>query len=127
MPVSACPEIALHPNGAGFRPGARCGIHLVIQLSKIEKGSKAIVVGTPWSALHLTEDGGGNRTRTGDIQLAKLALYQLSYTPVAGFALRRGGGSVQSGWTHEAGNGALGRSFDGPAPSFVTLCVQGRG
>ena len=26
-------------------------------------------------------NGGGSRTRTGDIQLAKLALYQLSYTP----------------------------------------------
>jgi len=27
------------------------------------------------------EVGGGNRIRTDDIQLAKLALYQLSYTP----------------------------------------------
>jgi hypothetical protein len=28
------------------------------------------------------EDGGGTGIRTPDIQLAKLALYQLSYTPV---------------------------------------------
>ena len=27
------------------------------------------------------EAGGGSRGRTGDIQLAKLALYQLSYAP----------------------------------------------
>ena len=38
---------------------------------------------------------------------------------------RRGLGPI--GVDMEAGNGALGRSFDGPAPSFVTLCVQGRG
>ena len=30
------------------------------------------------------ESGGGKETRTPDIQLAKLALYQLSYTPVRG-------------------------------------------
>ena len=53
MPVSACPEIALHPNGAGFRPGARCGIHLVIQLSKIKKGRKPLG-NAPWLALHRT-------------------------------------------------------------------------
>jgi hypothetical protein len=32
----------------------------------------------------LTETGGGTGTRTPDIQLAKLALYQLSYTPSCG-------------------------------------------
>lgn len=31
-----------------------------------------------------TETGGGTGTRTPDIQLAKLALYQLSYTPSCG-------------------------------------------
>ena len=30
---------------------------------------------------HATKHGGGSRTRTRDIQLAKLALYQLSYAP----------------------------------------------
>lgn len=29
--------------------------------------------------------GGGSRDRTGDIQLAKLALYRLSYAPLSGF------------------------------------------
>ena len=29
----------------------------------------------------VAECGGGSRGRTGDIQLAKLALYQLSYAP----------------------------------------------
>ena len=29
-----------------------------------------------------SENGGGKETRTPDIKLAKLALYQLSYTPV---------------------------------------------
>ena len=29
----------------------------------------------------LNENGGGKRIRTADIQLAKLALYQLSYAP----------------------------------------------
>ena len=28
------------------------------------------------------QNGGGSRVRTGDIQLAKLALYQLSYAPL---------------------------------------------
>ena len=28
------------------------------------------------------QNGGGMRIRTADIQLAKLALYQLSYTPL---------------------------------------------
>ncbi len=32
-------------------------------------------------------DGGGSRVRTGDIQLAKLALYQLSYTPAGAAAI----------------------------------------
>ena len=35
--------------------------------------------------------GGGSRTRTGDIQLAKLALYQLSYAPDANGELATGG------------------------------------
>ena len=30
---------------------------------------------------HETQPGGGNRVRTGDPELAKLVLYQLSYTP----------------------------------------------
>ena len=29
--------------------------------------------------------GGGSRVRTGDIQLAKLALYRLSYAPLSGY------------------------------------------
>ena len=33
-------------------------------------------------------NGGGNRIRTGGIQLAKLALYQLSYAPSKGRASR---------------------------------------
>ena len=32
----------------------------------------------------VADRGGGSRGRTGDIQLAKLALYQLSYAPVTG-------------------------------------------
>ena len=39
-------------------------------------------------------DGGGSRTRTGDIQLAKLALYQLSYAP--------SGSSNAECWMHNA-------------------------
>lgn len=35
-------------------------------------------------AAFFTETGGGTGTRTPDIQLAKLALYQLSYTPSCG-------------------------------------------
>jgi hypothetical protein len=31
-------------------------------------------------------DGGDKRTRTADICLARAALYQLSYTPVVGYA-----------------------------------------
>jgi hypothetical protein len=46
--------------------------------------------------LHLTSsiapltfrDGGGTGIRTPDIQLAKLALYQLSYTPMRSFKLK---------------------------------------
>jgi hypothetical protein len=33
------------------------------------------------SVLMLSSSGGGKRTRTADILLAKQALYQLSYTP----------------------------------------------
>ena len=35
--------------------------------------------------------GGGSRTRTGDIQLAKLALYQLSYAPERALLLTTSG------------------------------------
>ena len=43
---------------------------------------------TPASGPH-RKDGGGSRVRTGGIQLAKLALYQLSYAPGAGRLSRR--------------------------------------
>ena len=38
---------------------------------------------------HKPRGGGGSRARTGGIQLAKLALYQLSYAPGAGRLSRR--------------------------------------
>ena len=40
-------------------------------------------------ARHPVRGGGGSRARTGGIQLAKLALYQLSYAPGAGRLSRR--------------------------------------
>ena len=40
------------------------------------------------------ETGGGTGTRTPDIQLAKLALYQLSYTPIILWVFAR----VRVGW-----------------------------
>ena len=35
-------------------------------------------------------NGGADRDRTGDLKLAKLALSQLSYGPIAGTAARKG-------------------------------------
>ncbi len=48
----------------------------------IEPGTSSLS-GTRSNQLSYTpgKDGGGSRSRTGDIQLAKLALYQLSYAP----------------------------------------------
>ena len=40
-------------------------------------------------AVRLTKHGGGTGIRTPDIQLAKLALYQLSYTPLLSNCLAR--------------------------------------
>ncbi len=40
MPVSACPEIACTPKVRAFRPGARCGIHLVLSAVKDRKGGQ---------------------------------------------------------------------------------------
>ena len=47
--------------------------------------------GTRSNQLSYTPGGGGSRARTGDVQLAKLALYRLSYAPVR--ALRASGGA----------------------------------
>ena len=40
MPVSACPEIACTPEVRAFRPGARCGIHLVLSAVKDRKSGQ---------------------------------------------------------------------------------------
>ena len=96
------------------------------------------------SGSHCGADGGGNRARTGDIQLAKLALYQLSYTPgepespgsrnpgEPGCLLWRGGGTVRRRGAAEANGGARGALgpagvlSDAPAPYPSRFCVQGR-
>lgn len=44
-----------------------------------------------------TETGGGTGTRTPDIQLAKLALYQLSYTPSCGSFRKKGRDARRTG------------------------------
>lgn len=45
-----------------------------------------------------TETGGGTGTRTPDIQLAKLALYQLSYTPSCGSFRKKGRDARRTGF-----------------------------
>jgi hypothetical protein len=41
------------------------------------------------------QKSGGMGIRTPDIQLAKLALYQLSYTPIFSMGVRTGAGGVE--------------------------------
>ena len=65
--------------------------------------------------------GGGSRTRTGDIRLAKPTLYQLSYAPGAGRGRRRPTASFVCGGVRfifwEAGRASSPRHVSpGPAP-----------
>ena len=68
--------------------------------------------------------GGGSRTRTGDIRLAKPTLYQLSYAPIgAGGGVRQRFGlcwrnsSFRFGRRCEQARGAMCRRVDCPRPS----------
>ena len=68
--------------------------------------------------------GGGSRTRTGDIRLAKPTLYQLSYAPIgAGGGVRQRFGlgwrnsSFRLGRRREQARGAMCRRVDCPRPS----------
>ena len=81
MPVSACPKTRSRPHGA--RPSVRRSLRHSsgkFTCQGPESGNPAIRKAIAPAG---GGNGGGNRARTGDIQLAKLALYQLSYAPDA--------------------------------------------
>ena len=63
----------------GFEPGTS-------SLSGTRSNQLSYTPGTPSSGPPIRSRlaGGGNRVRTGDPELAKLVLYQLSYAPVGG-------------------------------------------
>ena len=124
MPVSACPEIAYAPEWCGL-PARRSLRHSSGNSAvKDRKGSKAIgeraMVGASPDMVGVTGVGPVTSSLSGTRS------NQLSYTPVKGLreiapwlalhrttALRRGGGSVQSGWTWKQGTGHwVGRLMD---------------
>lgn len=77
-------------------------------------------LGTHNSALSIhyfcfTKIGGGSRGRTGDIQLAKLALCQLSYAPGETFTLV----IATTVWLQHLSNAALKRPFEPFGPEGI--------
>ena len=81
----------INPSGEGKFRLRRVSCSRLVGVPGIEPGTSSLS-GTRSNQLSYTPafcrarlpspgDGGGSRVRTGDIQLAKLALYQLSYAP----------------------------------------------
>src|ERR1039458_4597312 len=92
----------------------------------INRGMKSPVLQIYWQygPVKWTFTGGGERTRTADFHVANVALYQLSYTPVAiapgqgtRSAPRHGGRPRRSGFhdSASAGGQAVGRFVSTPA------------
>ena len=84
------------------RNGGKCSaVEEMVGVPGVEPGTSSLS-GTRSNQLSYTpgcDDGGGNGIRTRDFQLAKLALYQLSYAPVR-FRARVGPSSVRTPTIH---------------------------
>ena len=159
MPVSACVDnrvrAPVFKHGGPLGPGARCGIHLVCgKIASPVKDRKrgeaeghcmgglvgVTGVGPVTSSLSGTRSnqlsytpgiGGGNRDRTGDFRLAKPALCQLSYAPVARAAPApaRGGhgpASTRRGGRRSCVQGGLGDRGSPELPAPGGWCVRPR-
>jgi hypothetical protein len=83
---------APHPRLAATEPFYRRGVqtnqllHDVNELDLAPRREKEFVSS---GRLDCMSNGGADRDRTGDLKLAKLALSQLSYGPIAGTTARR--------------------------------------